>query len=726
MKYDPENLRVCIITPEIVGPFKNGGIGTHAFYLSKFLAKDLNYNTSVLFTETVEIKNLAYWKDYYKSNWNINFFALSELPSSFPENIAGGCWLISRSLDIYHWLREQNFQICHFQDYQLNGFVSIQAKRTGQAFENTLLTCTTHSPSQWIREQMQQFPNRGNYDLIVDYAERYCVEFADFVISPSEYMLHWASLKGWNISKQRKIIPLLLEIEPNQISKNKQDNHHIIFFGRLETRKGIEVFLQSLQLLEPELKTRNHSLKITFLGKIGQVGSRNADELVEEIFANLSDIYSHEIISNYGHVEALNFLRQNSQALIVIPSLIDNFPYVVLECVELELNVIASNTGGIPEIFQDNSRLFEPTPSSLAEKIKECIFNQIKPLKKRYSPELARKLWQEFHTSYFNKTGLDLEIDGEPENLKLFNQKPLVSVCIPYFNQQDLWRSLRSLEQQTYSNFEVVMVDYSTDKTFQNTFKEIEHFYSNQNWLFLQPPDAETDSRNFAAKQAKGDYLIFLDADSLAQPEMIEKMVKAISVSGIDCLTCYWKSFKNVSQLTFKQDCLSYVLIGACLESGMYENVFGGTTFIINKKVFFTLGGFNDNGDKSVANWEFFVSLLLAGYSLKVIPEYLFMTSYKKNNLPNSFQQYSQILTPYLNTMTFWQQRLIINAIGDRKSNNYQVLTPQDLSLPPSVFKFLRGIYLKLSGGGLENKSPNFLAKFLNFIAIQITKNTKN
>ena len=732
MKSNNEIPRICIVTPEIVGPFKNGGIGTHAFYLSKFLAEDLKYDTTVLFTEAVQIKNLAYWKNNYKSNWNINFFALSELPSSFPGNIAGGCWLISRSLDIYNWLREQNFNICHFQDYKANGFISIQAKRTGQAFQNTLLTCTTHSSCQWIREQMQQFPNRGNHDLVLDYAERYCVEFADFVISPSEYMLKWATLKGWNISKNQKVIPYLLEVEDKPFSSLQQNNHHLIFFGRLETRKGIEVFLQSLKILDSELKSKNYPLKVTFLGKIGKVGSRNADELITDFFANLSDLYNYLIISNYGHVEALNYLRQNSGALIIIPSLVDNFPYAALECVELRMNIIASNTGGIPEIFQDDSRLFEPNPVSLTEKIKECIFGEIKPLKKRYSPELARKLWQEFHTSYFNKAQLDLEVsEKEKDNLKILNKESLVSVCIPYFNHGEyLPRSLHSLEQQTYSNFEVVVVnDGSTEEFSNDTFEQMNTLYSNRNWLFLEQENGGVGkARNSAAKQASGNYLIFMNTDNLAEPNTIEKMVKSISFSGVNCLTCYWRSFKNESDIYAKTSHFVHVPIGACLEGGIYENVFGGANFIIDKEVFLALGGFNENGSEATADWEFLASLVLAGYSLDVIPNYLFLNRYTENSLfhsTNYFKQYSQAIAPYLNTMPLWQQRFIINAIAEESPDRYQLLTPQDLGLPPSVFNFLRSLYLKLSGGGLENTSPNLLGKFLNFIALQITRNTK-
>jgi hypothetical protein len=205
-------------------------------------------------------------------------------------------------------------------------------------------------------------------------------------------------------------------------------------------------------------------------------------------------------------------------------------------------------------------------------------------------------------------------------------------------------------------------------------------------------------------------------------------MVEAILVSKVDCLTCYWQTFRNESELASNKARFTYIPIGACLEAGIYENVFGSDSFIINKEVFLNLGGFNDRGNEAVADWEFFASLLLAGYTLDLIPSYLVINRQTKKRLFHSlnFQQHSQILAPYLNTMPLWQQRFMINAIGDEKTNRYEILTPEALKLPPSIFKLLRRIYLNLSDGGLENKSPNLLAKVLNFIALQITPNTKN
>lgn len=84
-----------------------------------------------------------------------------------------------------------------------------------------------------------------------------------------------------------------------------------------------------------------------------------------------------------------------------------------------------------------------------------------------------------------------------------------VSVLIPARNEEDnLERCLESLLVQTYSNYEVVVLDdQSTDRT----------------W----------------SEYANGDYLLFTDADTVHSKESIAWAVTNIESHGVDCLSGY-------------------------------------------------------------------------------------------------------------------------------------------------------------------------------------------
>ncbi len=101
------------------------------------------------------------------------------------------------------------------------------------------------------------------------------------------------------------------------------------------------------------------------------------------------------------------------------------------------------------------------------------------------------------------------------------------SIIIPTLNEElFLPKLLDDLKKQKETNFEVIIVDgYSSDNTKQvalkyKKFLKLSFFKSNKKNVASQ--------RNFGANKAKGDYLIFLDADSRIKSTFLTKVKKFI------------------------------------------------------------------------------------------------------------------------------------------------------------------------------------------------------
>src|SRR6266550_7229828 len=75
-------VRSCIISSEIVGPFNNGGIGTHCYYLAEFLSKQEDQEVTFLYTGEIENQNEDYWRKWFHQHLNISFVWLSSVASS--------------------------------------------------------------------------------------------------------------------------------------------------------------------------------------------------------------------------------------------------------------------------------------------------------------------------------------------------------------------------------------------------------------------------------------------------------------------------------------------------------------------------------------------------------------------------------------------------------------------------------------------------------------------
>lgn len=96
---------------------------------------------------------------------------------------------------------------------------------------------------------------------------------------------------------------------------------------------------------------------------------------------------------------------------------------------------------------------------------------------------------------------------------------PVVTVIIPTFNRCPLvGAAIESVLSQRYEDFELIVVDDgSTDGTAAGLAK-----FGSRLRLFSQANHGVSSARNFAAREARGHYLAFLDSDDLWHPKKLE------------------------------------------------------------------------------------------------------------------------------------------------------------------------------------------------------------
>jgi glycosyltransferase involved in cell wall biosynthesis len=111
--------------------------------------------------------------------------------------------------------------------------------------------------------------------------------------------------------------------------------------------------------------------------------------------------------------------------------------------------------------------------------------------------------------------------------------KPVVSVVIPSYNYASfLGRALKSLIEQTYSNWEAIIIDnYSKD----NTDEIVNAFMDPRiRILKIRNNGVIAASRNLGIRESKGDWVAFLDADDFWYPKKLEVCMKMIGDDAID------------------------------------------------------------------------------------------------------------------------------------------------------------------------------------------------
>jgi glycosyltransferase involved in cell wall biosynthesis len=168
----------------------------------------------------------------------------------------------------------------------------------------------------------------------------------------------------------------------------------------------------------------------------------------------------------------------------------------------------------------------------------------------------------------------------------------MLSVVVPVLNEEksiDNFLSVLTLSSRHFC--EILIVDGgSTDRTVGVAQK-----YPKVR-CFTWTRDREYGARNCGASVAKGEYLLFLDADTLVYPEMFRRIYKYIR-AGVDCLAS--TDTTTSENLLFKVQSHAYNLVRilwARLKLGFLTT---GNFILIRKDAFNRLGGFEKdiNGD---------------------------------------------------------------------------------------------------------------------------------
>lgn len=342
--------RVCIATYEFVGPTKTGGIGTAYTSLAETLAAG-GHEVTVLFTgwEDGTGEPFSHWMRHYANHG----ITLERLPQHSGERIETGHRHAVRAYEAYRWLREHrnSFDVLHFPEVLGHGYYAIEAKRLGAAFARTTIAVGTHSSTSWVLEANGTLCQALD-DFADDFTERRSVARCDALISPSGYMLDWMRAHDWALPERRFIQQYARSSAVEQIAaagpaaSAPVGDPEIVFFGRLEPRKGLVVFCDALDELAAASPP---AARITFLGKQSAIGGVAASEYLERRAAAWP--WPIKVIDGLGQPEAVAYLKAPGQRVTVIPSLADNSPNTVYEALGLGIPFIASRVGGTAELI---------------------------------------------------------------------------------------------------------------------------------------------------------------------------------------------------------------------------------------------------------------------------------------------------------------------------------------------------------------------------------------
>jgi glycosyltransferase involved in cell wall biosynthesis len=196
---------------------------------------------------------------------------------------------------------------------------------------------------------------------------------------------------------------------------------------------------------------------------------------------------------------------------------------------------------------------------------------------------------------------------------------PTISVIIPAYNaERTILETITSVQQQTFSDFELIVVDDgSTDRTL-----ELLHSIKDERLKILSYQNGGVCvARNRGVAHANGEFIAFLDADDLWAPEKLELQLAALQQHPEAGVAYSWTSFMDEQGESFSfHPCKPVFFEGNVYAKLLVGDfIYNGSNTLIRKQAIESTGEF-DSACAGCADWDYWLRLA-ARWAFVVVPK---------------------------------------------------------------------------------------------------------
>lgn len=383
--------RVTLVTDELLGYTRTGGIGTATSFLALALGR-MGHRAEALFTGDPPNAPMAeeWAAAYEKAGVAIRLLQRSERevePAYF-----------ARMRDVEETLAADPPDAVVVQDLAAPAYTALRMRQLGFGFEHTLFVVYCHGTRRWITDMARKvrvLPGAHAITIL----EQASIELADVVVSPSQYLVDWMRDERWRLPARSLVIPYLTraaatgEEPPPRAAAAANGIERIAFFGRLEERKGLRPFATALNRLEPEL-LRGRELEFVGAPTPAWPPRQVESLLSDDVRGALTGI---SFATDLDQPEALERLSRPG-TLAVMPSHGETFSNAVYECLERGIPFLASDAGAPRELVAEDDRarvLFEPTAEGVADALRRALSGSeaLRPARPAFAAQAAYAAW---------------------------------------------------------------------------------------------------------------------------------------------------------------------------------------------------------------------------------------------------------------------------------------------------------------------------------------------
>lgn len=228
-----------------------------------------------------------------------------------------------------------------------------------------------------------------------------------------------------------------------------------------------------------------------------------------------------------------------------------------------------------------------------------------------------------------------------------------------YERPNELFAALVRIQDQTYTNFDVIVVDdgSSSHETRRILNEIIAPLLFLNGWKLVIANHAYLGAARNLCVQNTGtdvDYIFFTDEDDAIAPHALQRFVDVAEHTQAGIVTAFFRLFWGPNHLQPDREAV-WMFSGGSFAMAAGFNPYGGSLFLTKKQSFLQLGGFSEFDEVGHEDFEFYVKAALNGLHYEVIPQDDLLFVHKKEHsmqvdmdLPLSFfRSMSPLLNEY-------------------------------------------------------------------------------
>ena len=200
------------------------------------------------------------------------------------------------------------------------------------------------------------------------------------------------------------------------------------------------------------------------------------------------------------------------------------------------------------------------------------------------------------------------------DKVKIMEKNPLVSIVIPTLNSEStLEKCLLSIKNQTYQNYEIIIVDGGSEDETIKIAKKYAKFVD-----FNIP--SITKQTNMGISNSNGKYIYRIDSDVILPPMIIEESVMKCEDEGFDGVCIFWIPDESISfwAKVRKFEKEMYIKEPNYVGSIEYDKNVLGARFL-KKEVYNSVKGLNEEVSTSGEDYALYNKLAKSDFQFALI-----------------------------------------------------------------------------------------------------------